>query len=266
MAFWNGSLTFGLVSIPVSLRPPQDAEEVEFHLVDDRTMDPIGYKKVNKETGEEVPKDHLAKVYKTADGHTATVSDKDLRDAAPEVTGAIEIFAFVDEGQIDPIFFEKPYYIESGGGKKRLPGMAKGYLILRDALVRSKKIAVARVVLRARQYLAAVVARGPLLTLCLLRWQHEVEAPESLKAPEGDVSQKELQAAEVLIDSMTEEWHPEQYRDEYREKLIEFLEKKAVGQTKEGAKHAQKRSSQQGQDIMKLLQDSVEKGRKKKSG
>jgi DNA end-binding protein Ku len=262
-AFWKGSLSFGLVEIPVSLRPAVEADELHFTLLDRKDFAPVGYRRYNKNTGREVEWDQIVRGYEYEPDEYVVLTDEEIRSANVKASGTIEIVEFVDASQIDPALFEAPYFVEP------LRKGSKSYALLRDALERTGKVGVARVVLRTRQRLAALVPRGPVLALILLRYAHELRRPEDLELPaagakKGVVSEREVKLAERLIDEMTSKsWDPSQYKDEYREEVLGLVRQKVKsGQThtiveSESGKEP-RRSRSELVDLMPLLKKSLE--------
>jgi DNA end-binding protein Ku len=222
---WTGSISFGLVNIPVSLVTAEQRDEPDFTLLDKRDGSPIGYQKINKHTGKPVPVDRIVRGVEHSSGRYVIVSDADLRRASPERTQRIDVLAFVEAGAIPPMHFDRPYYLEPARGGDR------GYALFREALRRSGKAAVASVVVKTRQHLAAIQIHDRVLVLDLLRYASELRDPSRLRVP-GDslkalrISERELKMAERLIAEMTEDWAPEKYHDEYREELLAFIRKR----------------------------------------
>ena len=262
-AIWKGSISFGLVNIPVGLYAAESRDEIHFKLLDRRNMSPIHYKRVNEESGREVPWEETVRGYEFADGKYVALTDEDLKRAAPEATQTIDIIDFVDLAEISPLYFDKPYYLVPD--KKG----AKSYALLREVLRRTGKAGIAKVVIRTRQYLAAVVARGDVLTLELMRYAHELRDPKELDVPHGKqgVSEKELQMAERLVEGMVEAWHPEKYKDDYRRELMKMIEERVkAGELEASSEPAPKPERPAGGkvvDLMALLKRSVEEGGKK---
>lgn len=221
---WKGHISFGLVNVPVTLYPAEQRTDLHLHMIDSRNFSRVRYERVNAETGEEVPWDQIVKGFEYDDGNYVVVSKEELEQLSPEATKAVEIEAFVDLAEIDLMYFDKPYFLEPAKGGE------KGYALLRDALRESGKAGIARVVIRTRQYLAAMVPRGDALVLNLLRYPQELRSAEDLKLPAGaeelGTSKQELKMAKMLVDSMTTEWNPEEYHDEYREALMGWIEKR----------------------------------------
>jgi DNA end-binding protein Ku len=221
---WKGHISFGLVSVPVTLYPAEQRNELGFHMIDSRNNARVRYQRVNAETGEEVPWDEIVKGYEYENGSYVIMGKDELQRLAPEITRTVDIEAFVDLSAIDIIYFDKPYYLEPAKNGE------KGYALLRQTLEETGKAGIARVVLRTRQYIAAMVARDGALVLNLLRYHDELRSTEDLKLPrEADAlgtSKQELKMARMLVDSMTTEWDPTAYRDVYREEVVRWIEKR----------------------------------------
>src|SRR4029079_10116602 len=222
-AIWKGSISFGLVNIPVGLYAAETRDEISFKLLDKKTMSPIHYKRVSEESGKEVPWEETVRGYELSSGKYVVMSDEDLKRAAPEATQTIDITDFVDLDDISPLYFDKPYYL--GPDKKG----AKAYALLREVLRRTGKVGIAKVVIRTRQYLSAVVALGDVLTLELMRYAHELRDPSELDVPKGKegVSERELDMAERLVEGMGDAWDPERYKDDYRRDLMKMIKERA---------------------------------------
>ncbi len=260
---WKGHISFGLVSIPVALYPAEIREDMDFTLLDEKDMSPIGYRKINKRTGEEVPRERITRGFEYADGHYVIVSDEELRRANPERTQRIDILYFADPAEIDPRYYDRPYYLEPVAKNE------KGYALLREALHKTGKVAIASVVIRTRQYVAAVIAEESVIVLNLLRYASELRDPARLHLPGKNfkalgISEKEVRMAEQLVDEMAEPWDPTKHKDEYREELMEFIRKRAkAGEIEEIAEPEEPRKKRaEIIDIMTLLKRSVEKAGK----
>jgi DNA end-binding protein Ku len=220
---WTGSISFGLVTIPVSLVTAEVREELDFTLLDRRDDSPIGYQKISKRTGKPVPADQIVRGFEYRGGRYVVVSDADLRRASPERTQRIDVVSFVEAGEIPPIYFDRPYYLEPARGGER------GYALFREALRRSGRVAVATVVVKTRQHLAAILVQDRALVLDLLRYASELRDPSRLRVPGPGlkaISEREIKMAERLIADMTEPWKPGRYRDEYRDELLAFIRKR----------------------------------------
>ncbi len=261
---WNGHITFGLVSIPVALYPAETRDELDFTLLDKADMSPIGYRKVNKATGEEVPRERITRGLEYNKGRYVIVSDADLRRASPERTQQIAITSFVDPAEVEARFYDRPYYLEA------VPKQEKGYALLRETLRKTGKMAIATVVIRTRQHLAALAADEQVLVLDLLRYPQELRDPTKLNLPGKGlkavgISEKELKMAERLVEEMVEPWDPSRYRDEYREELMAFIRKRAKAgkiEEPEVEEPAPRKAGAKVIDIMSLLKRSVEKAEK----
>ncbi|HEY3567738.1 MAG TPA: Ku protein [Thermoanaerobaculia bacterium] len=261
-AIWKGSISFGLVNIPVGLYSAETRDDISFKLLDKKTMSPIHYKRVSEESSKEVPWEETVRGYEFSPGQYVVMSDEDLKRAAPEATQTIDIVDFVDLEDISPLYFDKPYYL--GPDKKG----AKSYALLREVLRRTKKVGIAKVVIRTRQYLAAVVARGDVLTLELMRYAHELRDASEVDVPHGKegVSEREIDMAERLVEGMVSAWDPEKYKDTYRQELMKTIEKRVeAGQLESSPEPAPKPREARSNvvDLMALLKQSVEQGGRK---
>ncbi len=258
---WKGHVSFGMVNIPVTLFPADRPDDLSFELLDDRDLAPIGYRKVNKKNGGEVPADHIVRGFRLDDGQVVVVSDEDLKQAAPEKTQTLEIRGFVERAQVPPLYFERPYYLQPTAA-----GL-KGYTLLREAMAASDKAAVGTVVLRARQHLSLLFVDGPWLVMNTLRYPNELKHPQDFDVPkkspsELGISDKELKMAQRLVEEMVEPWAPEQYHDEYRDELLAAIRRKAEsGEAKPTADVAEPGEAGKAKvtDLMTLLKKSVER-------
>ncbi len=261
-AIWKGQISFGLVNVPVALYPAESPSELQFHLLDSQNMARIKYKRVNEVTGEEVPMDRVVRAHELENGEYVVLSDEDFENADVEATQTIEIQDFVDLDAIDYTYFDKPYYL--------LPGKKaeKGYVLLRETLRRTGKVGIAKVVIRTRQYLAALIPQGNGLVLNLLRFAYELRDFNQYDLPGKDfaeyrISDRELEMAVNLVNTMTAKWEPEKYRDEYREKLLAWIERKArEGEQVQPPERAPKKPLGEIVDFMELLKKSVQEKEK----
>lgn len=230
---WKGHIAFGLVNVPVVLHSAERRADLSFRLIDSRNSARIRYERVNEETGEEVPWDAIVKGFEYEDGNYVLLSEEELERASIEMTRTIEIEQFVDLSQINIRYFDKPYLLVPGKNGE------KGYVLLREAIAESGRAGIANVVIRSRQYLAALVADGTALLLELLRYQQELRDLEDFDLPGNNlrkqkVSKKEIDLASQLIDGMTTDWDPSQHHDEYRQLLMKLIERKIkTGRTEE---------------------------------
>ncbi|MEO8778365.1 MAG: Ku protein [Rhodanobacter sp.] len=222
---WTGTLSFGLLNVPVSLMSGERSVDLHFRMLDSRSNTPVRYERVNAETGEEVPWKEIVKAFEYEKGSYVVLDPEDIKSAASENHETVEVNTFVDADSIGPEYFEKPYLLVPG--KKA----EKGYVLLRETLKRTGKIGIARVVIRTREYLSAVMPRDDALMLMLLRYPQELVDAEEYKIPQGTVSSyrispKEITMAEQLIESMSDTWRPGDYRDEFRDRLRKVIEKR----------------------------------------
>ena len=251
---WKGAIQFGLVHIPVSLYPAENTQELSFTMLDRRDLQPVGYKRYNKSTGDEVPYEQIVKGYEYEDGQYVTLEKEDFKRANVEATQTVEILGFVDAGDIPPYFYEAPYYTAPGKHGD------KGYALLRETLERTGKVAVANVVIRTRQHLALLYPRDNRLILNTLRYADElrpadeIEVPETLKA--AKVQPNEIKMAERLLEDMTIEWNPKQFHDTYRDDLLKMIDEKAGGHMREAPKKRAPRTAEV-VDFAKLLEKSL---------
>lgn len=223
---WTGQISFGLVSIPVTMHTAEKSNELSFHMLDRRNNARVRYERVNEVTGEEVPWPEIVKGYELEDGGYVILTDEDFKRAAPEATQAVDIEAFVPQDDIPPVYFDKPYYLAPGKGGQ------KGYVLLREVLRKSKKIGVARVVIRSKEHLAALIPEGDVLVLNLLRFEHDLKKPDTLDLPHGatgdhKLSAKEMDMAAMLVDTMAGKWEPRKYHDQYSDKLLKWIHERA---------------------------------------
>ncbi len=259
-AIWKGHISFGLVNVPVNLYSAEQRTDLQLHLIDSRDMARVRYERVNAETGEEVPWGDIVRGYEYQDGSYVILSDEELKRAAPEATRRIEIESFVSIDEIDPRYFDKPYYLEPGNGGE------KGYVLLRETLRETGRVGIATVVIRTRQYLAAMLPMDDVLVLDLLRYAQEIRSTKGLNLPSGKakgqaVSKQEMDIARTLVESMAAEWEPEKHHDEYRQSLHEWVRKKVEsGRTEEVLEGTEEEEAEAPAPInfMELLKKSVQ--------
>jgi DNA end-binding protein Ku len=256
-SIWKGSITFGLVNIPVGLYSAEKREEMSFHLLDRRNMARVKYKRVNEDTGREVPWEETVRGYEFEEGKYVVLSDEDLQRASPEKTQTVDIVDFVELEEISPVFFDKPYYLAPD--KKG----AKSYALLRETLRRTKKVGIGKVVIRTKQYLAAVIPSEDVIVLNILRFGHELRDTGELDLPSGKegVSERELHMAERLVEGMVDSWDPDKYRDDYYKDLKKLIHDRVeAGQLEESPEAPPPPKPERGQvvDLMALLKKSVE--------
>ncbi|VVP27161.1 non-homologous end joining protein Ku [Pseudomonas silesiensis] len=224
-AIWKGAISFGLVHIPVALVSATSSQGVDFDWLDSRSMEPVGYKRVNKVTGKEVTKEHIVKGVQYEKGRYVVLSEEEIKSAHPLSTQTIDIFSFVDSDQIPLQNIDTPYYLapDKRGGKV--------YALLRETLSKTNKVALAHVVLHTRQHLAALMPLESAMVLVMLRWPAEVRSLDALELGSDVTSAKlvkgELDMAKRLVEDMSAEWSPEDYRDSFEDKIMALVEKKA---------------------------------------
>jgi DNA end-binding protein Ku len=254
-SMWKGAISFGLVTIPVSVFPATEEKSLKFNQLHDEDMGRIRYKRVCSIDGEEVDYEHIVKGYETEKDRYVVITDEDL-DAVPvESSRAIDITQFVELDEIDPILFKKSYYLvpeETG---------AKAYALLRKALSEENKVGIAKVSFRDKEHLAALRFKDDVFVLETMYWPDEIRAAEfdTLDA-EQKVRANEVDMAKTLIQNLTEPWKPEAYKDEYREALMDIVERKAAGQPIEAPAAA---APARVVDLMDALKASVEAAKKK---
>ena len=260
-AIWKGSISFGLVNIPIALYPATRREELKFRLLRKSDLSPVNYKRVAEKDGKEVPWDQIVKGYEYDKGKYVVLQDEDFQRVDIEATQTVDIQDFVELNEIDPIFFYKPYYLEPQKGGD------KAYALLRDALKDSKKVGVAKVVIKTREYLAGVKPEDGALVLELMHFAGELADTSKLHIPKKvEVGKREMTMAKSLIDSMSSKWNPEKYKDDYREALMEVIEEKVEAggkQIEEKPRKAPKPTKVI--DLVSVLEKSLEEsGRAKK--
>lgn len=261
---WNGTISFGLLNIPVQLYSGERSVDLHFRLLDSRDNNPVRYERVNVETGEEVPWKEIVKGFEYSKGSYVVIDEAEIRKEAPEATEAVEIEAFVARADINPMYFEKPYYLVPG--KKA----EKGYVLLREVLSKTDKVGIARVVIRTRQYLAAMLPVGDALVLNLMRFPQEIVKADEFNLPSGTaksyrVTPKEVEMASQLLDSMTVKWNPEDYADEFRARLRKLIDARVAQQTGKKVKASKAPTAEAPHattnvvDFMALLKRSLDK-------
>lgn len=267
-SIWRGSISFGLLNIPVTLQGAQSEKEIHFSMLDKKDLSRIKYLKVSAKTGKEVPSDRIVKGYEYQRGRYVLVNEDEIKRANVKATQTIDIEDFVALEDVDPMFFEKPYYLAPQKGAE------KGYYLLRDALAETGKVAVAKIVIRIKQHLVILMPRGQYLMLEILRFAHEVKSEKqvhylSAVAKTPKYNPKELKMAEDLIEGMTGTWKPEQYKDTYYQDVMKTITRKV----KAGRGHKVAAPEREEKieatdnvvDLMPLLQKSLMARTKKKT-
>ena len=261
-AIWKGSISFGLVNIPIALYPATRREELKFRLLRKSDLSPVNYKRVAEKDGREVSWDQIVKGYEYEKGKYVVLKDEDFQRVDLEATQTVDIKDFVDQEEIDPMFFYKPYYLEPQKGGD------KAYALLRNSLKDTNKVGVAKVVIKTRQYLAGVKPEDGVLVLELMHFADELADAEKLRLPKKmEVGKREMNMAKSLIDSMTSKWEPEKYKDDYREALVDVIEEKVEAGGKEIEEKPRKAPKPTKViDLVSVLQKSLEQtGGKKKA-
>jgi DNA end-binding protein Ku len=257
-AIWSGAISFGLVNIPVKLYSAVSKKTVRFHQLDSKDNTRIQQKRVNPNTGEEVPYEQLVKGYELSPDRYVIVKPEELEAVEPKKTRMIEIEDFVDLEQIDPIYYDHPYYLAPG------TGAAKPYKLLLEAMKATGKVAIARVVIRSKENLVAIRPHEDVLTMETLLFGDEVVSPEDLGEIEGvdeaKATKKEVDMARQLIDSLEAEFDPSKYRDEYRETVLDMIERKAEGQ--EITVQETPDEPEEVPDLMAALEASIAQGKR----
>ena len=257
-AIWKGAISFGLVHIPVSLVSATSSQGVDFDWLDKRSMDPVGYKRINKTTGKEVTKDNIVKGVAFEKGRYVVLSEDEIRSAHPKSTQTIEIIAFVASDQIPLQNIDTPYFLapDKRGGKV--------YALLREALKKTGKVALANVVLHTKQHLAALMPLESALVLVMLRWPAEVRSLDELElgsdVTKPTLAKGELDMAKRLVEDMSADWQPDEYRDSFQDKIRALVAKKAKAgkiEDVESSQDSEERKSADVIDLTELLKRSL---------
>ncbi|MBD8099772.1 Ku protein [Pseudomonas fluorescens] len=257
-AIWKGAISFGLVHIPVSLVSATASQGVDFDWLDKRSMDPVGYKRINKATGKEINKENIVKGVAYEKGRYVVLSEEEIRSAHPKSTQTIEIIAFVASDQIPLQNIDTPYFLapDKRGGKV--------YALLRETLKKTGKVALANVVLHTKQHLAALMPLESALVLVMLRWPAEVRSLDELElgsdVTKPTLAKGELDMAKRLVQDMSADWQPEEYRDSFQEKIMALVEKKAKAgkiEDVESSEGSEERKSADVIDLTELLKRSL---------
>lgn len=256
-AIWSGAISFGLVNIPVKIYSATSSQKLDLDMLSKKDMSPIKYKRVSEATGEEVDYKDIVKGYEYHKGEYVIVTDKDFEKASPEKYRTIDILDFTDEKEIDAVYFDKPYYLEPD------KGAAKAYTLLLKALQKSGKVAIARFMIRNRERIAALRPMKDVILLEQLRFASEIRDYNDLNLPKAQkISPKEVEMALKLIDQLSSEFKPEQYKDTYVEELRKIIEAKAKGKEIKMPKH-DKQQPAKVTDLMAVLKESLKATRNK---
>jgi DNA end-binding protein Ku len=259
-AIWKGSISFGLVNIPIGLySATRSANEVKLKMLRASDLSPIRYKRVAEADDLEVPWEEIIKGFEYEKGQFVPISKSDFERVNIKSTQTVDIKEFVSLDEIDPMFFDRPYYLapEKGGGK--------AYALLRNALQNSKKVGIAKVVIKTREHLAAVKPLGNALVLELMHFAEQLLDVSELKIPDQvDLGKKEIAMAESLIEGMTDQWEPEKYKDEYSEALLQVIEEKVAAGGKELPPARKPRPPGKVVDLVAVLQQSLDEAKARK--
>ena len=259
-AIWKGNISFALVSIPISLFSATRRNELSFHYLHKKDMSPVSYKRFCDTENSEVPWEEITRGYEYEKDQYVEITDEDLDHADIELTKTIQIQEFVHEAEIDPLYFDKPYYLEPQKGGER------AYALMRDALAESKKVGIAKVVLKSREHLAAVKTVGDMMTLQTMRFAHEIVDAGSLNLPKAaEISKKEMDLANMLINSMSDKFDPAKYKDDYYDKVLEIIQMKVKGVAPE-TPAAKGPAPAKVVDLMEILKQSLNETKKGKGG
>jgi DNA end-binding protein Ku len=259
---WKGAISFGLVHIPVGLYSAEKRNSFDLTMLDRRTMKPVGFKRYNKETGEDVSWDDIVKGYEYEKGRYVVLTEEDFKRANVEATQTVDILSFVNGAEIPPMYFETPYYLAPD---KRGD---KGYALLRETLLQTGKVGIANVVIRTKQYVAALLPVGDVIVMNTLRYANELRSADEFTVPSRDlkavgISSREIEMAQRLVEGMSDKWKPDEFRDTYHEDLMALIDKRIqAGQTEAITLPTgeEERPPQGGDvlDLMALLKRSVE--------
>jgi DNA end-binding protein Ku len=260
-SLWKGAISFGLVNIPVVLYSAENRNSFDLTMLDRRDMKPVGFKRYNKETGKDVPWEEIVKGYEYEKERYVVLSEEDFRRANVEATQTVDILNFVDAEEISPTYFETPYYLAPDRRGE------KGYALLRETLKKTNKVGIATVVIRTRQYIAALIPRDDVIVMNTLRYANELKPVKDIDVPSDNlktvgVTPREIEMATKLVEEMAESWDPERYRDTYHEDLMNLIEKRIkAGQTQavtEPEEEGEPQAPAEVIDLMALLKKSVE--------
>ena len=267
-AMWKGAVTFGLVNIPVALYPAVRKEGVKFRMLRKSDLSPINYKRVAEADGQEVPWDQVAKGYEYEKGKFVVLNEEDFKRVDGETSQTIHIVDFIELSEIDPIHFDTPYYLEPQKSGH------KAYLLLREVLVETGKIGIAKVVLKTKEHLAALKPNGDFMLLQLMHFADDIVSTEGLQSPRDEKPDKrEKEMAKTLVDSMTTTWDAQKYKDDYSTSLLQMIDRKV----REGGKSTKGKTSARGSagagpnviNLLDVLQKSLDEAksspRKKKA-
>jgi len=262
-ALWKGAISFGLVHIPIALHSATAEQGLDFDWLDKRSMDPVGYKRINKATGKEITKENIVKGIEYEGGQYVVLSADEIQAAYPKTTQTVEIEAFVPISEIPFVYLERPYYISP------INKGAKVYALLREVLHKAEKVGVAKVVIQTKQHLAILMPCGPALILNLLRWEDEIRSWEDLNLPPQGVkaaglTDKEMTMGEQLVADMSAKWKPDSFTDSFKEQILQLVKEKVEAGETESVTQPDTEESEGGGakilDLTEMLQRSLNKG------
>jgi DNA end-binding protein Ku len=260
---WKGAISFGLVHIPVGLHTATTDSGVDFDWLDKRSMDPVGYKRINKRTGKEIDKENIVKGVEYEDGQYVIISPEEIAEAYPRTTQTIEIQQFVEAGDVSFVYLERPYYVAPINKGQKV------YALLRDTLAKTGKIGIAKVVIQTKQHLAALIPSGDVLVLNLMRWGDDVKSLEGLDLPKAGAkgmapSASELKMAKMLVEDMSGKWDPEEFKDEFKAAVMDLVARKVKAGKTETVVEPQEEAPEYADnviDLTELLQRSLKGGK-----
>ncbi|MEO6994547.1 MAG: Ku protein [Lacunisphaera sp.] len=256
---WKGSISFGLVSIPIALVNASRQEELKFKMLRSSDLSPINYKRIAETDGKEVPWEQIVKGYEYEKGKFVIIKDEDFKRVDLEATDTVDIVDFVDLSEINPVYFYKPYYLEPQKGG------ARAYKLLRAVLANTNKVGIAKVIIRTRQHLAALKANGNLLVLDLMRFEDELISPNEVAVPEGkSLGAREVKMATTLVDQMSDKWNPARYTDDYRSALMKLIDAKVKSGGKKIPLKTKAKAATNVIDLLSVLEESLAGAGKKK--
>ncbi len=259
-AIWSGSINFGLVTIPVKVFTAVKSDDLSFNMLHAKDEGRIKYERVCSVNGKPVPWDEIVKGYEYEKGEYVILTDEDFKKVNPEATQSVDILEFVELDQINPMFFDKPYYLEPTKQGKH------AYALLREALSNSKRVAIARVVIRTKEYIAAVKPLGDALVLELMHWADEIVDTGTLELPASDkLPEAEMKMAKMLIDAMSvDAFEPEKFTNKYHDELLAMIDARVNGKELPQPKKAPARSKVV--NLMDVLAKSLEESKKRRAG
>jgi len=249
---WKGSISFGLVHVPIALYSGEERDELHFSMLDKTDLSPVGYKRVNKTTGKEVPWEDIVRGFEYEKGHYVVLSDEELRQANIEATQTVEIVDFVAADEIPLVYYDRPYFLEPDKRGE------KGYALLRETLRRTHKAGIARIVLRERQHMAVLLPFENVLLLNLLRYKNDLRDVDQFKVPKENladlgIKKPEMEMAERLVESMVTKWKPEKYHDDYRDDVLHMIDEKIKAGETEVLKEVGEVPARKTADIIDLM-------------